>query len=158
MLDGNSRIEGFLGQRSSDVLAVLGVEVGIEAIAVGPSQNQLAADFAAGDGETLGAILGDTHWVEAAGGPLGGTYHGFGEVAQNVFGPIGAAIPDFTAVPDELLEIGANRILSLGYYRGTFPSGPMTIRFAHLSTVEGDRITHFEQFTDTHHWCEGLKT
>ena len=50
---------------------------------------RLYSAFAAGDGAALTQLLGDTHWVEAAGGPYGGVYMGFGEVAQNVFGPIG---------------------------------------------------------------------
>ena len=112
--------------------------------------------FAKGDGDTLGALLGDTHWVEAAGGPYGGTYRGFGEVAANVFGPIGQDVQAFTARPDSLLAIGDDRVLSLGHYRGTTDAGPLDTRFAHLFTVEGDRITHFEQFTDTHEWRKAV--
>ena len=108
--------------------------------------------FASGDGDTLGSLLGDTHWVEAAGGPYGGVYRGFGEVAANVFAPIGRDVRNFTAVPDELLEIGDHRILSLGRYRGETDAGPLDTRFAHLFTIDGDRISHFEQFTDTHEW------
>ena len=113
---------------------------------------RLYSAFAAGDGAALTQLLGDTHWVEATGGPYGGVYMGFGEVAQNVFGPIGAALTDFTAIPDEFLPIGDDRILALGTYRGTSPRGPLEIRFAHVSTVDGDRISHFEQFTDTAQW------
>ncbi len=112
--------------------------------------------FANGDGDTLGQLLGDTHWVEAAGGPYGGTYRGFGEVAANVFGPIGRDVRDFTARPDSLLAIGDDRVLSLGHYRGTTDAGPLDTRFAHLFTITGDRISHFEQFTDTHEWRQAV--
>jgi ketosteroid isomerase-like protein len=108
--------------------------------------------FAAGDGDTLGMLIGDTDWVEATGGPYGGRYRGLGEVAANVFGPIARDVLNFTAVPDEIVSVGEDRALALGFYRGTTERGPLEIRFAHLATVEGERITHFEQFTDTHEW------
>lgn len=112
--------------------------------------------FAAGDGEALGALLGGTHWVEAAGGPYGGTYRGLAEVAENVFGPIGRDVQNFSAVPDEILPVGHNRAIALGRYRGTTAAGPLDIRFAHLATVESERIVHFEQFTDTHAWQQAV--
>lgn len=108
--------------------------------------------FTAGDMDVLGQLLGDTHWVEARGGPYGGTYHGLGEVAAAVFAPIGSDVRNFTAQPDEYLEIGDNRVLALGTYRGDTDQGPLAIRFAHLFTVDGHCISHFEQFTDTHEW------
>ena len=108
--------------------------------------------FAAGDGATLGALIGDTEWVEAAGGPYGGRYRGLGEVAARVFEPIGRDVQGFTAIPDEIVAVGDNRALGLGFYRGTTAVGPLEIRFAHLATVNGDRITRLEQFTDTHEW------
>lgn len=106
--------------------------------------------FAAGDGETLAAMLADTDWVEARGGPYGGTYKGFAEIAENVFGPIGRDIRDFTAKPDEFLQVGDSRVLTLGRYRGTTEAAALDVRFAHLWTVDGNRISHFEQFADTH--------
>lgn len=108
--------------------------------------------FAAGDGEALQALIGDTYWVEAAGGPYGGIYRGLAEVSEKVFGPIGRDVKGFTAVPDEILPVGDDRALALGFYRGQTASGPMHTRFAHLATIEGERISHFEQFTDTHEW------
>jgi ketosteroid isomerase-like protein len=108
--------------------------------------------FAAGDGDTLGKLMADTHWVEASGGPYGGIYRGLGEIAENVFGPIGRDVQDFSAKPDEILPVGEDRAIALGFYRGHTAAGPLETRFAHLATVDGGRITHFEQFTDTHEW------
>jgi hypothetical protein len=108
--------------------------------------------FATGDGGALSTLLAETHWVEALSGPYGGVYQGFGEVAENVFGPIGRDVREFTAVPDELLPIGDDRVLALGRYRGTTEAGPLDIRFAHLWTVADNRLSHFEQFTDTQEW------
>lgn len=117
---------------------------------------QLYDAFAAGDAETLSRLLADTHWVEASGMPYGGIYHGFEDVAANVFGPIGRDVRDFSAKPDELLPVGEQRILALGRYRGDAAAGPLDTRFAHLWTVAGERISHFEQFTDTHEWRTAL--
>jgi ketosteroid isomerase-like protein len=112
--------------------------------------------FAAGDGDALRALIGNTHWVEAAGGPYGGEYRGLGEVAEHVFGPIGRDVQDFAAIPDEILPVGNDRAIGLGFYRGSTSSGPLEIRFAHLATVEGGVITRFEQFTDTHQWRQAV--
>lgn len=120
------------------------------------TMKRLYEAFAAGDGDALGGLLGETDWVEAAGGPYGGQYRGLGEVAANVFGPIGRDVQEFTAVPDEILPVGDNQALALGFYRGSTAAGPLETRFAHLATVEGDRISHFEQFTDTHEWRQAV--
>lgn len=106
--------------------------------------------FAGGDGAALQDLLADTHWVEAAGMPYGGTYRGFAEVAANVFGPIGQDVTGFSAVPDEIIPAGDDRVLSMGTYRGTGSAGPLEAPFAHLWTVKDGRITHFVQFADTH--------
>ena len=112
--------------------------------------------FAAGDGDALARLIGDTHWVEASGGPYGGVYHGLAEVAEHVFGPIGRDVEGFTAVPDEILPVGEDRAIALGFYRGRTSTGPLETRFAHLATIDGDRITRFEQFTDTHEWRQAV--
>lgn len=118
----------------------------------------LYAAFASSDGDTLAALIGDCHWVEASGGPYGGTYRGLAEVAEKVFGPIGRDVADFTAIPDEILPVGDHRAIALGLYRGSTAAGPLEIRFAHLATVEDGKITHFEQFTDTHEWRQAVAT
>ena len=112
--------------------------------------------FAAGDSAALQSLIGDTDWVEASGGPYGGRYRGLSEVGASVFGPITRDVSEFSAKPDELLQIGENRALGLGFYRGSTARGPVAIRFAHLATVDGGRITHLEQFTDTHEWHKAV--
>jgi hypothetical protein len=106
--------------------------------------------FGAGDGARLAEILGDTHWTEAEGMPYGGVYRGFEEVAANVFGPIGRDVEGFTAIPDEIIPAGDDRVLAMGRYRGNGASGPVDTPFAHLWTVRDGRITHFVQYVDTH--------
>ena len=106
--------------------------------------------FGAGDGARLAEILGDTHWTEAEGMPYGGVYRGFDEVAANVFGPIGRDVEGFTAIPDEIIPAGDDRVVAIGRYRGSGASGPVDTPFAHLWTVRDGRVTHFVQYVDTH--------
>ena len=117
---------------------------------------QLYVAFAGGDGATLESLLGDTDWVEAKGGPYGGRYRGLAEVAANVFGPIARDVSDFSAVPDEVVDVGNDRALAVGFYRGVTSVGPLEIRFAHLITVNAGQITQFEQFTDTREWHQAV--
>lgn len=110
----------------------------------------LYAAFASGDGARLAEMLADTHWVEAAGMPYGGTYRGFGEIAANVFGPIRSDVQGFTAQPDEVLPAGEDRVLALGTYRGKGAAGEVATPFAHLWTIRDGRITNFVQHADTY--------
>lgn len=111
---------------------------------------QLYAGFADGDMATLGELLADTHWVEAAGMPYGGTYRGFAEVAANVFGPIANDVQGFTAKPDEIIPAGEDRVLAVGTYRGQGSADALAAPFAHLWTVHDGEITDFVQYADTH--------
>jgi uncharacterized protein len=117
----------------------------------------LYAAFANGDGARLGEMLEETHWIEAAGLPYGGTYRGFGDIAANVFGPIGRDVQGFSAVPDEIISAGEDRVLSLGRYRGTGAGGVLDVPFAHLWTVREGRITHFVQHVDSHLFRQALE-
>ena len=111
---------------------------------------QLYAAFADGDASRMEELLADTHWVEAEGMPYGGVYHGFGDVAANVFGPIMSDVQGFSAKPDEIIPAGEDRVLALGTYRGTGSAGEVAAPFAHLWTVRGGRVTNFVQYADTH--------
>lgn len=111
---------------------------------------QLYSAFAEGDMPCVEELLADTHWVEAAGMPYGGTYRGFGEVAANVFGPIMNDVRGFTAKPDEIIPAGDDRVLALGTYRGSGSAGEVATPFAHLWTVKDGRVTKFVQYVDTH--------
>ena len=117
----------------------------------------LYAAFANGDGGRLGEMLEETHWVEAAGLPYGGTYRGFGDIAANVFGPIGRDVQGFSAVPNEIMPAGDDRVLALGRYRGTGVGGAVDAPFAHLWTVREGQITHFVQHVDSHLFRQALE-
>lgn len=111
---------------------------------------QIYSAFAGGDIAKLEQLLSDTHWVEAAGTPYGGTYRGFGEIAANVFGPIGTDVEGFTAAPDEIIPAGDDRVLAVGTYRGRGSSGELAAPFAHLWTVRNGEVTNFVQYVDSH--------
>lgn len=110
----------------------------------------LYSAFAEGNMSRLEEMLADTRWVEAAGMPYGGIYHGFREIAGSVFGPITNDVQGFTAKPDEIIPAGDDRVLALGTYRGRGSAGDVATPFAHLWTVRDGRITNFVQFVDTH--------
>ena len=55
----------------------------------------LYSAFAEADGDRLGQLLADTHWVEAAGMPYGGTYREVGAA-----GPLEAAFAHLWTVRD----------------------------------------------------------
>jgi hypothetical protein len=105
--------------------------------------------FSQGDMDTLSAMLADTEWFEAAGMPYGGTYSGAQAIFENVFGPITQDVEGFTARPDEILDAGDEKVVSLGTYSGQGANGPLDIRYAHVWTVKDGKIVHFVQHTDT---------
>jgi ketosteroid isomerase-like protein len=111
---------------------------------------QVYLAFGEGDSARLQELLGDTHWIEAAGMPYGGTYRGFAEVAAAVVGPLASDIPNLAAKPDEIIAVGEDRVLALGTYRGTGSAGDLASPFAHVWTVREGRITNFVQYADTH--------
>lgn len=112
--------------------------------------------FASGDMDTIAALLGDdVEWVEAEGGPYeaGNPHTGMAGVGAGVFGPIGEAYDDFAATPERYTAEG-NRVVAEGRYTGINKrSGKkLNAQFAHVFTVEGERIKAFQQYTDTHQW------
>lgn len=112
--------------------------------------------FGRDDVEALSALLADTDWQEAEGMPYGGRYRGFGEIAQNVFGPIAADVEGFSARPDELLPAGKDRVLALGRYRGRAKAGEVDLAYAHLWTVRDGKVAAFVQYADTHLYRQAL--
>lgn len=104
--------------------------------------------FAAADMPALDAALRHIEWHENLGMPYGGVWHGFAEVAQNVFGPIANDIPDFSAIPDELLPLGADRAVAFGYYRGL--DDKVAAPFCHVWTVRDGALVKFVQYADSH--------
>ena len=111
---------------------------------------------AAGDNATIGQLLGDdVQWVEAEGGPFeaGNPYVGVQGVGAGVFGPLAEQYEGFTVTPERFLVDG-DRVVAEGRYTGTHrESGEaLDAAFAHVFTTAGERITHYQQYTDTYQW------
>ena len=105
--------------------------------------------FGKGDMDAVGAALATTVWHEAEGMPYGGTFTGAEAIFENVFGPISQDVENFSARPDELLDGGDEKVVSLGRYSGQGANGPVDVAFAHVWTVRDGKIVHFVQHTDT---------
>jgi len=105
--------------------------------------------FGRGDTETVGSLLAETEWHEAEGMPYGGTYTGAEAIFGNVFGPITQDVEGFTAGPDEILDAGEEKVVSLGRYGGRGSNGPVDVPFAHVWTVRDSKIVRFDQYADT---------
>ena len=109
-----------------------------------------------GDNETIGRLLGDdVEWVEAEGGPFeaGNPYVGVEGVGAGVFGPLAETYDDFRVTPERFLVDG-DRVLAEGRYTGTHreTGEALDAQFAHVFTTAGDRITAYQQYTDTFQW------
>ena len=59
----------------------------------------------------LGAMTEDIEWNEAEGMPYGGVYRGPQAVAENVFGPVIADLPDFSVTLEDLCGTSRSRTL-----------------------------------------------
>jgi uncharacterized protein len=87
--------------------------------------------------------------------PYGGVFTGTKAIFGNVFGPITQDVEGFTVAPDELLDAG-DRVVSLGRYSGSGSAGPLDAAFAHVWTVDGDRVTKFVQYADTRRFGDAV--
>ena len=108
---------------------------------------------AMGSGNIPGALElmdADVEWVESAGFPYAGTYHGPDEVVNGVFARLGGEWEGFTAVPDYVVGEG-DRAIGVGTYSGTYKATgkSMSARFAHSITARDGKIVHFEQVVDS---------
>ena len=114
--------------------------------------------FAAGDGATIGGLLAaDLVWMEGEGGPLAdrNPYNGPAAVFEGVFGRIGAQFEGFVVTPATYLRSG-DRVVVMGRYTGTnrATGEALDAQFAHVFTVSGGKIIHFQQYTDTAQWVD----
>src|SRR5436309_1768132 len=67
---------------------------------------------------TLAALADDVEWYEAEGLPWGGLQRSPAAVAENVFGPSIARIPNLAVVPEQIIESG-EQIAIVQRYTGT---------------------------------------
>lgn len=100
--------------------------------------------------EVMQIMHEDVEWIEAEGGPYGGTYHGHDEVMTNVFAPLGGEWETFAAEPDRFVE-DDDTVAAMGTYSGTHAKTGKHFEapFAHAMDLEDGRIVRFEQYVDT---------
>jgi ketosteroid isomerase-like protein len=111
----------------------------------------LYAAFAQGDIPTiLAAFAPDIRWIEAEGGPYGGTFVGPQAIVENVFAKIGSEWDHYAAVPQEFVG-EAETIVALGTYSGTYRATGKSFQapFAHIWKVNDGTVVSFQQITDT---------
>lgn len=107
--------------------------------------------FAQGDVEAvLATFADDITWVEAEGGPHGGTYHGPDEVVENVFGPLAEEWDVFRVEPERFID-GGDTIVSTGTYSGTYSATGRSFEapFAHVWELEDGHVVRMQQYVDT---------
>lgn len=98
--------------------------------------------------EVLATMSEDIEWVEAAGGPLGGVYHGPDAVLENVFAPTGTDWDEFAVEPERYVEDGST-IVTIGTYRVASGGATFEIPFAHLLDMADGKLVRFQQYSDT---------
>jgi ketosteroid isomerase-like protein len=81
--------------------------------------------------------------------PYGGTFTGAEAIFGNVLGPMSQDVESFSVRPDELLDAGDEKVVSLGRYGGRGANGAVDVPYAHVWTVRAGRIVRFDQYTDT---------
>ena len=109
------------------------------------------AAFATGDIPTvLGALAPNAIWIEAEGGPYGGTFVGPNAVLENVFMKIGGEWDGYTAVPDEFIA-NDNTVVALGKYSGKYKATGKSFvaPFVHVWKFQDGKVISFQQHTDT---------
>jgi ketosteroid isomerase-like protein len=111
------------------------------------------AKLADGKPEAAFALLSDDiEWNEAEGNPLAdrNPYRGAGQIAEGVFGRLGAIFEGFTALPDEFIAANG-RVIVIGRYRGTHrkSGAKLDCQAVHSWWVDGGKIVRFQQYADT---------
>jgi uncharacterized protein len=114
------------------------------------------AAFGRNDPSVLfGAMDSSINWNEAEGYPLAdrNPYVGPQAVGEGVFGPLLAAIDNFTAAPSTFID-GGDHVVVLGRYSGTMKNSGAALDapFCHVFRFNGDKAVTFQQYTDTAQW------
>lgn len=116
------------------------------------------AAFANNDPSVLfGAMAPDIEWHEAQGNPLAdrNPYLGAKAIGDGVFGRILAAIDNFSATPDRIVD-GGDDVIVLGCYHGTMKHSGATLNapFCHVYRFKNGQIVSFQQYTDSAQWAQ----
>ena len=110
--------------------------------------------YDANDRRDMAGMLADitpqTEWIEMAGFPCAGTYHGPDAIVKNVFMALGAMFDDYTFTLERLLDAGHD-VVGIGTYtaRHKKTGKALNARVVHVWKVKDGKVKRFEQFTDT---------
>lgn len=114
------------------------------------------AALAAGDRAQLDALLHPEFTGRTADGMpfgIGGDHDSPSAMRRNAWGTIARHF-EARAEPERFLDVTDGRLLVTGRYRGRGKQSgaPLDAAFAHLITIEDERIKALEQYTDTARW------
>src|ERR1700730_2036838 len=114
------------------------------------------AALAAGDRARLDALLHPEFTGRTADGMpfgIGGDHDSPSAMRRNAWGTIARHF-EARADPERFLDVTDGRLLVTGRYRGRGKQSgaPLDAAFAHLITIEDERIEALEQYTDTARW------
>jgi ketosteroid isomerase-like protein len=99
---------------------------------------------------TLAALADDIEWYEAEGLPWGGLQRGPAAVAQNVFAPAIARVPDLAVVPEEIIESGDTIAISQRYTGSSEATGKrLDLIGVGLWDLREGKVVRYRQFVDT---------
>jgi predicted enzyme related to lactoylglutathione lyase/ketosteroid isomerase-like protein len=112
--------------------------------------------FAKGDvGVVVGALSGNVVWTEAENHPYAdrNPYKGPDAVLSGIFARIPAEWDDFQVLPERYTE-EESQVVVEGRYTGRYKANGSAIdgQFVHSWTLEGGKVTAFQQYTDTAQW------
>jgi 2-(1,2-epoxy-1,2-dihydrophenyl)acetyl-CoA isomerase len=111
--------------------------------------------LSAGDRKHLDQLLHPDFVGEIAEGmpfDVGGKHEGAAAMRRHGWGGIARHF-EARAEPDNFLEIGDDRLLATGRYRGRSRNGgALDAAFAHILTFDGEHISALQQYTDTARW------
>ena len=106
---------------------------------------------ATGDVPTMLDLLDDkVEWIDAAGFPYAGTYHGPQAVLEGVFARLASEWDGFTVEPSQFIADG-DEVVSLGTYSGTYKATgkSFSARYAHAWTVKDGKVIRYAQVVDS---------
>jgi 2-(1,2-epoxy-1,2-dihydrophenyl)acetyl-CoA isomerase len=120
------------------------------------------AALAAGDRDALDALLDPDFVGRAAEGMpfgIGGVHQGADAMRRGFWGIIARNF-EARAEPEEIRDLGEDRVLVTGRYRGKGRNGggELDAGFAHLISIANGRITSLAQYTDTARWQDAARS
>jgi ketosteroid isomerase-like protein len=99
---------------------------------------------------TLAALAADIEWYEAEGLPWGGLQRGPAAVAENVFAPAIARVPDLAVIPEQIIQSGDTIAIAQRYTGTSNATGKrLDLMGVGLWDVREGKVARYRQFVDT---------